>query len=95
MGRRQRVINPLFTNNQQMSNQWIKLENKFNLPTGKLIAGNFNPESSFYNTWMEGELYLYKNEEMLEQYLEAVELGGLDKKKLLAIGKMICEKGRE
>lgn len=38
---------------------------------------------------------LYRSEEMLEQYLDAVELNDLDKNKLLEIGKMICEKGQE
>lgn len=34
---------------------------------------------------------LYKEEEMLEKYLEDVEAGDLDEAKLLKIGKMICE----
>jgi DNA repair exonuclease SbcCD nuclease subunit len=44
---------------------------------------------------LDAKSILYKQEEMLDQYLNQVDLEGLNKKKLLAVGRKICHGGQE
>jgi DNA repair exonuclease SbcCD nuclease subunit len=44
---------------------------------------------------IDAKAILYKQEEMLDQYLDQVDLEGLNKKKLLTVGRKICQGGQE